>query len=140
LEELSSLQTIPDINTSTVIIPTIEIDKETRNTIYSLSGDQPVELLLKNIEPNGYTLRGIYIPEIAVYTFKQNDINKNNISELNSDLKLKCFSFLKIPAEKYSIGIYQLNTEYWMLTGIDIGVKYWLFENIQVVNDENLII
>jgi hypothetical protein len=133
LEQLSSMFSIPDISTSTVISQPMDIDKDVRNTISNLVGDGVVELIIKNSQ-----LKGVYIPETAMYVFKQ--YIKENIVETSADLKLKCFSFLKIAAEKYTVGIYQIGDTYWLLTGIDTGIKFYTYENIQLVNDENLLI
>jgi len=133
IDALSTPVTIPDISMSNVISQPMEIDKDVRNTIYNLSGDDALELIIKNGQ-----LKGVYIPETAVYVFKQ--YIKENIVESSADLKLKCFSFLKIPADKYTIGIYQIDNLYWLLTGIDTGIKFYTFENVQPVSDENLLI
>jgi len=133
LENLSSLNVLPDMTNAIIVSPPMDIDKETRATISNLAGESAIELIIKNTQ-----LKGVYIPQTAMYTFKQ--FIKENISEASADLKLKCFSFLRISAEKYNVSIYQANGIYWLLTNVDTGIKFYTYENIQPVNDENLLI
>jgi len=134
IEQITSSLSIPDVSiNSTLIASHLDIDKDVRNTISNLAGDDALELIIKNGQ-----LKGVYIPETAVYVFKQ--FIKENITDTVADLKLKCFSFLKISAEKYTVSIHLQDNIYWLLTAIDNGIKFWTYENIQPVNDENLII
>jgi len=133
IENISPIFSIPDITISKIVSGLLDIDKDVRNTISNLAGEEALELIIKNNQ-----LKGVYIPETAIYVFKQ--FIKENITDAVADLKLKCFSFLKIPAEKYTVGVYHLDNIYWLVTGIDNGIKFWTFENIQPVNDANLII
>jgi len=124
--------TIPDLSNTTQLGETITIDKETANQIKGLSGDS-VELLVHND-----TIKGVYIPETAVYLFEK--YSDENIDETNADFLLKAHSFLNVPAEEYKVSTFKTGDDYWLVQECNTGIlTINTLEGLTLVTDEVLI-
>lgn len=135
IEALEAEAAPPDLTSAEPIGQTIEIDKEIRNIITTMASDSPnVDLLIHQNQ-----LKGVYIPETAVYSFK--DYIKDQIDDINAELKLRAYSFLSVPGDTYKISLGKIGDTIWLLTFVNTGlVTISVLENLQPVSDENLII
>lgn len=135
IEALEQDAVSPDLTTAEPIGQTIEIDKEVRAIITTMASDSPsIDLLLHSNQ-----LKGVYIPETAVYSFK--DYIKDQIDDTNAELKLRSYSFLQVPGDTYKISIGKIGGTLWSLTFVNTGlVTISVLENLQPVSDDNLII
>jgi len=135
IEALEGDATPPDLSMAEPIGQTIEIDKEVRSIITTMASDSAnIDLLIHENQ-----LKGIYIPETAVYSFK--DYIKDQVDDTNAQLKLRAYSFLQVPGDTYKVSIGKVGDMFWSLTFVNTGlVTISVLENLQPVSDENLII
>jgi len=135
IEALEQDATPPDLTSAIPIGQTIEIDKEVRSIITTMASDSAnIDLLMQ-----GNQLKAIYIPETAVYSFK--DYIKDQIDDTNADLKLRSYSFLQVPGDSYKVSIGQIGDGLWSLTFVNTGlVTISVMESLSPVSDDNLII
>lgn len=134
IEETLDSVTIPDLSSSTQVGTTITIDKEVSNQIKGIaSGSDSVELIVhENV------IKGIYIPETAVYLFEQ--YADQNIDETNADKLLKAYSLLSVPAEEYKISVYATSDTFHLIQECNTGVITMnILEGLTLVTDEILI-
>jgi hypothetical protein len=135
IEAFEKDATPPDLSTCRPIGVTLEIDKDVRSTIMSMSSETShVDLLIHDSQ-----FKGVYIPETAVFTFKQ--FIKDQIDDTRADLRLRAFAFLKVPGDEYKVTLGELNNTHWIITLVNTGfVVVSIIECLQSVTDENLII
>jgi len=135
IEALESDATPPDLSMAEPFGQTVEIDKEVRSIITTMASDSPnIDLLIHDNQ-----LKGVYVPEIAVYSFK--DYIKDQIDDTNAQLKLRSYSFLQVPGDTYKVSLGRVGNTIWSLTFVNTGlVTISVLENLQPVSDENLII
>ena len=89
------------------VITNRKIDKDTKNIIEKLSKEiDYIEFLFKD-----NVLKGIHIPDTAIYIFEEYINDKVKIDETNADLILRSTSFLPIIAEEYNVNIAQFQDE-----------------------------
>ncbi len=134
IEALENEVVQPNLSNAEPVGQTIEIDKEVRSIITTMASDSPfIDLLINNNQ-----LKGVSIPETAIYSFK--DYVKDNIDDSNCE-KLRAYSFLQVPGDTYKISLGKVNGNTWSLTFINTGlVTISVLENCQPVSDDNLII
>jgi len=135
IEAFAKDATPPDLSQIQPIGVTLEIDKETRNIISTMSSDSShIDLIIHDNQ-----FKGVYIPETAVFSFKQ--FIKEQIDESMADLRLRSFSFLKVNGDEYKVTLGVINGNYWIMTLINTGfVIVSILESLQPVSDEKLII
>lgn len=135
IEEFEKDASPPDLSAINIIGKAIDIDKETRNIITTMgSGASHLDILIHQNQ-----MKGVYIPDIAVKSFKE--YISEQIDDTKSELRLRSYAFLSVPGEEYRINIGELNGNYWMTTLVNTGfITIYILESLQSVSDENLII
>jgi hypothetical protein len=130
----SSISNIPDLSSISLMGQTIIIDKDIKNIISSLIDTDHVDLLIY-----GNQLKGINVPDTAIYSFPQY-VNEK-IDDTTAELKLRSFSFLKVDGEDYQISLGNINSIYWLATVVNTGIiNVNILETITAVSDETLLI
>jgi hypothetical protein len=135
IETFTKDATPPDLTQIQPIGVTLEIDKETRNIISTMSNESVhVDLLIHENQ-----FKAVYVPETAIFSFKQ--FVKEQIDDSIADLRLRSFSFLKVAGDEYKVTLGVINGNYWMMVLINTGfVVVSILETLQPVSDEKLII
>lgn len=125
----------PDLSEFTPIGKAVEIDKDSRSNLTSILGESEYcELLI-----HGNQMKGVYIPETAIFLF--DEYASENIDETNADMNLKSYSFLSIDGEKYDMYLGSNEGQTWLLTRVNTGfVVVDLFESVSEVTDESILI
>lgn len=115
------------------------IDKTTRNKIKNLSKNAGyVEYLIKEND-----LKGIHIPDIAVYIFKENlkEPGISKLDETNADISLRSNSFLPIEAENYEMFLAKLDDKHINVVNCEIGnIAIRITESCDLTTGGNLLI
>ena len=135
IETFEKDATPPDLTQIQPIGVTLEIDKETRNIISTMSSESiHVDLLIHENQ-----FKAVYVPETAIFSFKQ--FVKEQIDDSIAELRLRSFSFLKVAGDEYKVTLGVINGSYWMMVLINTGfVVVSILEALQPVSDEKLII
>jgi len=132
--ELDECISEPDLSEYTMIGKSVTISKEVRSSISPVLGESEYcELLIHQGQ-----LKGVYVPETAVYLFEE--YAKEPIDETNADMNLKSYSFLAIDADTYDIFIGEKNGAYWMIIRAAGATLIDILESIQVVTDESFLL
>lgn len=125
---------LPDLSTINLMGNMITIDKDTKNIITSLIDIEYIDLLIY-----GNQLKGINVPDTAIYSFPQYITEK--IDDVTAEIKLRSFSFLKVDGEDYQISLGNINNAYWLATVVNTSiVNINILEIVSPVSDETLLI
>jgi hypothetical protein len=135
IEEFERDAAPPDLTAANLIGAPIDIDKDTRNTIISMSSETShIDLLLHQNQ-----MKAVYIPELAVFSFKQ--FVADQIDDSKAELRLRSYSFLNVPGEEYRVTLGEVQGNYWITTLVNTGfIAVHIIESLQPVSDENLIL
>ncbi len=135
IEEFERDAAPPDLTSANLVGAPIDIDKDTRNTIISMSSDTShIDLLLHQNQ-----MKAVYIPELAVFSFKQ--FVSDQIDDSKAELRLRSYSFLNVPGEEYRVTLGEVHGNYWITTLVNTGfIAVHIIESLQPVSDENLIL
>ncbi len=125
----------PNLKEYSMLGKVVSVTKDVRSGISSvLNESDHCELLI-----NGNQLKGIYVPETAVYLFEE--YAKEPIDETNSELSLKSYSFLGIDAESYEIFLGQKGDNYWTMCRANTGYLIVdMYESVQPITDESFLL
>lgn len=136
IEELTEDQSPPDLSAAAPIGKPLSIDKNNLKIIKSvITGTEFVELLIDKDQ-----LKAVSVPETVVYTFTDY-LKEPPLSDVNSQLVLKSYSFLQIDAEAYEVHLGKLEEDYWLMSRINTGyIDVLLYEDVSQAGDANLLI
>jgi len=125
----------PNLKEYSMLGKTISITKDARSNILPVLNEcDHCELLIKDTQ-----MKGVYVPETAVYLF--DDYSTEPIDETTSDLNLKAYSFLGIDAESYEIFLGQKGDNYWTMCRANTGyLTVDIYESVQAVTDESFLL
>jgi len=132
--ELDEGVTEPDLSEFSTVGKTITISKEIRSSISPVLGEcDHCELLIHDNQ-----LKGVYVPETAVYLFEE--YANEPIDETNADINLKSYSFLGLDADTYDIIIGEKDKTYWMMIRATGASLIDVLESVQEVTDESFLL
>lgn len=135
IEKLTEESSSPDLDSAEQIGTPIVIDKDERSIITSFGKEaKNIDLLIQDNQ-----LKAVSIPELAVIKFKKH--LKENIDDVNADLKLRTCAFLLVDGEEYTVYLGKLNEQNWVITYVNTGlITITVLEAVELVSDQNLLI
>jgi len=126
-----------DISSAAETIAQFTVDKNERKIIKNLSKSSDyIEYLIKD-----KYVKGIHIPDTAIYIFPAHKKDSQDLNENNSDLTLRLNNFLTVEAEQYQISVVKDGEKYLSMVNCTVGgkIKVNTIESIDESDQGNLI-